>query len=269
MLAYYINLARRTDRRAAMELRFRTIGLACERVEAVTPADLTPAQRERYCNAKAYRWQSEGELSCSLSHISAMRLLLATPDQYAAIFEDDALLSPALPSFLAVFDQARPEVDLLRLETDRDSLRIVATPQVTIADHGVHRIYSTGRGTAGYVVSRRAAERIIAGEEVLFSLTDQALFNPYERLAQELTMRQLDPALVMQEIIPCDTDKGTGVSDLEALRLARIRDNGRTLRRLPHNIIDFLDRDIRVAAIKAWHQYVGGAAKRVIPFKPD
>lgn len=269
MRAYYINVARRTDRRAQMELRFQSIGLNCERVEAMTPSDLTAAQRRRYCNPRAYRWQSEAELSCSLSHVRAMCHLLDTSDPFAAIFEDDAILSPALPGFLTAFSETRPMVDLLRLETDNDSLRMIDKPESKVAGHGVHRIYSTGRGTAGYIVSRQAAKRITAGEEVLFNMTDQALFNPYERLAQELVMRQLSPALVVQEIIPRDTENGTGISDLEALRFARVRDNGKTMRRLHYNVLDFLDRDLRIAAIKAWHQHVGGASKRIVPFQAD
>ncbi len=269
MRAYYINLDRRPDRRAAMEARFLALAMDFVRVQGLIPDDATVEQRRRYCNPLAYRWRTEGELACSISHLAAMQAFLDSGAAFAAVFEDDVMLSPSLDEFLRDFELAGLPIDLLRLETDCASQRRKPRRDQQFGVYSICRMFSTGRGTAGYVVSRRAAERIIAGEEVLFSLTDQALFNPYERLAQELTMRQLDPALVMQEIIPGDTDKGTGVSDLEALRLARIRDNGRTLRRLPHNIIDFLDRDIRVAAIKAWHLYVGGAAKRVIPFKPD
>ena len=42
---YYINLARRTDRRDFMEAQFQKLGLAATRIEAVTPADISEELR--------------------------------------------------------------------------------------------------------------------------------------------------------------------------------------------------------------------------------
>ncbi|UXN74737.1 glycosyltransferase family 25 protein [Devosia sp. A8/3-2] len=119
MRCYYINSARRTDRRAIMEQRFTGLGLRHERVEALTPAAITPEQRARYCNPAAHARQSDGELACSLSHLQAMRQFLATSAPYAAIFEDDAIPAPSLPALLDQFEQAAPQVDILRLRNDQ------------------------------------------------------------------------------------------------------------------------------------------------------
>jgi hypothetical protein len=51
--AYYINLANRPERRASMVARLAALGIESERVEALTPADVTNAQRARYCNPSA------------------------------------------------------------------------------------------------------------------------------------------------------------------------------------------------------------------------
>lgn len=270
MKAYFINLARRTDRRDQMQSRFDKIGLSWERIEAVTPDDISADQLARYCNPAAYKWQTQGELACSLSHVRALQRFLETDAPYGAIFEDDAVLSPSLRTFLDLFSETAPDVDLLRLETEHVRLRMVKTPDQTINAVGLFRMYSTGGGAAGYVVSRRGAERIVAGEEILFDLTDQALFNPYARLAKDLVMRQTDPALVVQENRYSDPGDRTVGSDLNALRVARSRrDMSNMLSRVHYNIWDFFDRDIRLAAIKAWHEYVGGAARRTVPFKSD
>ena len=124
MLAYYINLDRRPERRASMEARFAALGIEHMRIAALTPADVTEDQRQRYCNPLAYRWQTEGELACSLSHIAAMRAFLATPAPFAVILEDDTILSPALKPFLDRFEQQPPNVDVLRIETDNSRLRL-------------------------------------------------------------------------------------------------------------------------------------------------
>ena len=47
MLAYYINLDRRPERRASMEARFAALGIEHMRIAALTPADVTEEQRRR------------------------------------------------------------------------------------------------------------------------------------------------------------------------------------------------------------------------------
>lgn len=253
-----------------MEARFKALNISAERIEAATPVDVTAAQHARYCNPTAYKWQSKGELACGLSHLRAMQAFLETRAPYAAIFEDDAILSPSLTRFLNEFETAAPVVDLLRLETDHARLRMIARPELVLIDIGIYRLFSAGGGSAGYIVSRHGAEAAIFGEDVLFNMTDQALFNPYSGVARSVTMRQISPALVVQENRYADAGDRKDGSDLETLRIKRmVSDGSNALSRLHYNIFDFFDRDLRLAAIKAFHQHVGGAAKRYIPFKAD
>lgn len=270
MRAYYINLAQRPARRAAMEARFAALGIDAERVEALTPAAVTDAQRARYCDPAAYRWQTEGELACSLSHCEAMRRFLATDAPFAAIFEDDAILSPSLAALLAEVDRAAPAVDLIRLETDNSRLRLPPRADGVLAGYSLFRLHSAGGGAAGYIASRRAAQRILAGEEILGDLTDQALFNPDARLPKALVMRQLDPALVVQEDRAAEADGSRAGSDLEPLRRHRGATDGRNFwQRTRHNIRDFWQRDIIAALRNLWLARVHGVRKRAIAFKID
>ena len=48
MKAYYINLARRTDRRASMDAQLARLGIDAERIEAVTPADISVGDLHLY-----------------------------------------------------------------------------------------------------------------------------------------------------------------------------------------------------------------------------
>lgn len=270
MRCYYINLARRTDRRATMEDRLTALGLDHERIEALTPAAITAEQRERYCNPAAHAWQSEGELACSLSHLQAMRQFLTTPAPYAAIFEDDAILAPSLPALLEQFEQTAPKVDILRLETNKTRMRLLPRGDTKIGEFAMHRLFSTGGAAAGYVISRKGAERVLAGEEVLFDLTDQALFNPYAPLARDLTVRQLVPALVIQEDRLDQHADRIAHSDLEGTRLNRDQiDRANFWRRARYNFPDFVARDIIMPMRNFWLRLTLGAAKRDVPFKSD
>lgn len=270
MKSYYINLASRPQRRAAMEERFVALGLPFERIEAKTPADVTDAQRRRFCNPLAYRWQTEGELACSLSHLAAMQVFLDSGEPYAAIFEDDAILSPALPGLLASYESAGLGIDVLRIETDNGRLRIAPRPLGEIGTFRLLRLYSAGGGAAAYVVSRVAAQRALAGDEVLGNLTDQALFNPYAPLSRDLVVRQLDPALAIQEDRLGQPGDRLASSDLEILRVKRGSSDRKLFwRRWAFNFYDFLERDVVAALRNLWLKHARGVVKYAIPFKAD
>ena len=271
MLAYYINLDRRPERRASMEARFTALGIEHMRIAALTPADVTEEQRRRYCNPLAYRWQTEGELACSLSHIAAMRAFLATPAPFAVILEDDTILSPALKPFLDRFEQQPPKVDVLRIETDNSRLRLPPEPETKLGEFSLFRLFEAGGGAAAYIVSRAGAERIASGEELLIDLTDQALFNPNGKISRTLRVLQAVPALAMQE------DRAVGntvdrvhTSDLQRLRHDRRKRDGHNFwRRSAYNFYDLIERDVIRAARKFWNKTAHGVAKREIPFKAD
>jgi glycosyl transferase family 25 len=252
-----------------MEARFNSLSIEHVRIAALTPADITDAQRHRFCNPRAYRWQSEGELACSLSHVAALRAFLETNEAFGAIFEDDAILSRSLPEFLHLFERQPPAVDILRLETDNARMRLAPHPVGQLDSYALHKLYSAGGGAAAYIVSRPAAKRIIAGEEVLANLTDQALFNPEAPLSQDLTVLQLLPALAMQEDrVPHANRLQT--SDLERLRHDRgKRDQQNFWRRAAFNFYDLVDRDIVGALRKQWNKHRHGVVKRELPFKAD
>jgi glycosyl transferase family 25 len=269
MRAYYINLDRRPERRANMEARFEALAIDHVRITALTPEDITDEQRLRYCNPHAYRWQSEGELACSLSHVAALKAFLRTTEPFAAIFEDDAILSTRLPEFLGEFVRHRPNLDILRLETDNSRMRLAPQPIISMGGFALQKMFEAGGGAAAYIVSRRAAERVIGGEEVLKSLTDQALFNPRTPLSRDLVVLQLVPALAMQEDRRPNVDR-LQTSDLEPLRHDRGRRDGQNFwRRAAFNFYDLVERDIVGAIRKLWNKHRHGVIKRDVPFKAD
>ena len=98
--------------------------------------------------------------------------------------------------------------------------------------------------------------------------TDRVLFNPYEGLLRRhLELVHADPALCVQ------TDRlgtGGGRSDIAAGRSARaIAESALFPRRILHDLREAFHRDVSIGLRKTWHQYLGGARKRVIPFATD
>ncbi|MET3928090.1 glycosyltransferase family 25 protein [Devosia sp. 2618] len=269
MRIYYINMASRPDRRLAMEEQLQTLGLTAERVEAVTPQTINPALIAKYCDQTASHWQTPPELSCSLSHRLTLQRFLETADEHALILEDDALLSTSLPAFLAELKQSAPPIDLLRIETDMRPMRLDPKPEQASGGLNFHRYYGPMSGSAGYIVNRKAAKRLIEGEEVLLDLTDRAMFMPFTRLARDLIIRQSYPALVVQYDNTVSTEVRHS-SDLESVRADRQRtEMALLLPRWRHNLRQAFDREVVLAARKAWHQHIHGAKKQIVPFQAN
>lgn len=263
MLSYYINLTKDVDRRAFMEEQLDRLGLAAERVAAVTPADLTEDDRADIRRIDAA--SSKTRAYCiTLSHLAAMNALVAAGAPHALIMEDDVLLSRRLPAFLAAFDAAPPPVDLLRIETSRHLLRMKSA-EAELSGLGICRAYSFEGGRAAYIVSREAAGTIATSRAVRRVPHDIAMFDPYQPLARQLKIRQLNPALCMQAQYRTDGDGPRFVDPPgHVWSLGELGWAGGARR-----VVGAIRRDTTVAVQKAWHQHIGGAQKQRVEFLAD
>ena len=265
---YYINLATRPDRREFMERQFSALGLTVERINAVTPTDLTDDQKRRFCDPRRFPWLSEAELSCSLSHVRAFEAIIASGEPFGVVLEDDVVLSVRLPDFLAKFTAAPHEVDILRLEADLKSLNISPDEPHRIGGVSLHKVLSWSSGAAGYVISRRGALRAIETNWIRETPADEALFNPFKPLLRgNLVLLLSDPALCIQTE---RLESATGhASDLVNGRAYRQQiDRSGFPRRIIRGLRLRYDRDVRMGVQKTWHQVIGGARKRYIRYEP-
>lgn len=267
MQTYYINLDRRPDRRSEMETKFERLGLPAERISAVTPSELTPAQTARYCDPTQRHWMTDVELCCSLSHIKVLERFLADGGDYAMVLEDDAVLSASLPAFLRTFETQRPSVDLLRLETDLNGQRLMPKPETTINGVGISQSWSWAAGSAAYVVSRHGAKTIIDSQELLRLQVDGALFNPYEPLARRLTMRHCLPALAVQ-IDRLDTERRD--SDIAVARTQHAQPSPLPWpKRAFRTAAGIFKTEVIYGSQRLFHTAFGGARKVPVPFSAD
>lgn len=260
MRAYYINLAARTDRRAAIEAQLQHLGLEAERVNAELFEDLPASLRARHDGRLGQR-----EFSTTANHLAAYRRFLATDEPCALVLEDDVLLSTALPAFLAALKENHPGIDLLRLETFGNPQQLSRRAKETIAGYDLHTIHGWAWGAAAYVVSRPAAQRLVDSERSLQGIIDRVLYRPNRMLAGPLTRRQLVPALAIQQ----DRVPGAvwgGDSDLKATRTAMLAAPRPPLRR---RIADFMENELRIGLPSTIHRLLGRSAKRDVPFRPE
>lgn len=237
---YYINVAARTDRRAHMEAQLSRLGLVGLRIEAVTPADLSNIDRDRYCNPARPHFLRPSELCCTLSHVAAWRMFLQSGAEQALILEDDVELDDALPAFLA--EASSIDADLIRIETTGATTRVFPVSDVGRSGIAIRGFRSTPMGSAGYLIRAGAARRLVDDERLRHRQMDLALYSPFAEPGRSLSRVLTDPALCRQLNMTGQNQLAVARSDIAGVASEHHVARARPLRHL------FLARVRRVGA---------------------
>lgn len=267
MLAYYINLAHRTDRRASMEAQFSRLGIEATRIEAIRPDDLTPSDHARYLAEGLYHRLLPTELCCNFSHLAAIESFLATGELVGAFFEDDAVLSNRLSALLDAVDQEGLPCDILRLETFGSRAQFSIEPVSQFNGYGLHTMHGWIWGSAAYLMTRATALKFREHPSIRQTIIDRALFRRFPDSAPFVSCLQLAPALAVQE------DRRAGIervgSDIERERQSARPPGQRQEASSWHRLRQFWDNEIRVALPATIDRLRGHSAKQTIAFVPD
>jgi glycosyl transferase family 25 len=203
MRAYVINLDRAPVRMAHMDRQLKRLGITFQRVPAVDAGQMTTADVSEF-NPSMVRghhphpWTLP-QIAIFLSHRDAWTKIASTTDTHAAIFEDDVHLSDRIAPLMRDSGWIDRSMDIVRLETTLQSMKLGPTPVARVGDTGIFRVYSEAWGAAGYVVSRKVAEWLAASPREILEPVDWFLFHPRSALAPTLNVYQLDPAPCVQD----------------------------------------------------------------------
>jgi glycosyl transferase family 25 len=258
MKIYLINLDRRPDRLATMAQEARKAGLSFTRVPAVDAQDPASA-------ADTQRWFAAGgplgplplgDRCCSLSHRRAWEALVASDEPHAAVLEDDVRFTPAAGPLLA--NTAWVDVDLVKLEHfgPRSQKVLVRDERPLPGGLVLGRMASRHTGAAAYILSRRAAQILLAVER--FDLpVDHLLFNPNNSpVFAALAPWQVLPAVARQEeFVGAKSDIETTRKKLRSFSLAYVKRElvraGYDLRLVPKQLWLVLTGKARLASVAA------------------
>lgn len=164
----FINLDSDAVRRTRMEAELERVGIQGERLEAVRWTQLPVQEQARLyspeLNARQYHSKLvNGEMGCYASHLKAWQMLLDSEHQHMAILEDDVCLTlsfePALQALLEL-DQPWDMVKLIGRQ--REKLR---SRRALIDGHDVVEYARVPSYTAGYLVSRAGAQKLLASRQ--------------------------------------------------------------------------------------------------------
>lgn len=260
---FYINMSTRPDRRAYMETQLAALGLLVQRIEAVTPSDISADDLRQFCNPEQPSFLRPNELGCTLSHERAWRSLIESGADRALILEDDIELSDLLPAFLAEVDGI--DADLIRIETTGARTRVYPATQTGPSGISVRPFRSTPMGSAGYVISARAARRLVGDTAVRQRQLDLALYSPFANPGKSLSRVLADPALCRQLNMTDQKAHEIARSDIAGIVVSHVYAQKHPLRFFFRRLQTVLARGL-TNSIDHFAQRSNGLVRKVIPF---
>lgn len=156
--AFFINLDRHPHRRAHLERQLAAIGFFAERVAGVNGRNIPPEIAKNFSFAD---YLTPGQVGCSASHLTALRIIRDRGIPAALILEDDAIIPPELAAVIAEVMSALPNGwDLVRL--CRRAKRAVKPIAQLSNGRQLVRYSRIPVGSAGYLISTTGAAKLLA-----------------------------------------------------------------------------------------------------------
>lgn len=241
--------------RIGMEVRYFTA------VDAATTTDQTFAAT--FAATGPLGALGRGDMACTLSHFALLEAFLETDADYALALEDDAVLAADLPRWLSDVSWVPEDADIVKLERfEAAGLVVLLAPErARHLGRRISRILSRHSGTAGYLITRAAARRVLDAAHQVALPIDHFLFNANASpLAATLTLYQIEPALVRQKMAEISSDVAPLRRDRALVGWAKKRRDLKRgyyeIRRLPVQVWQMLARGARLRAID-WQDKTG------------
>ena len=197
-----VSLKSRTDRRDLISANFKKLGIPFQFFDAIDGREM-PAAEVAAMSPRRFLAQSREltltEVGCAASFRALMGKIANGPDEFVAIFEDDANPDPKIVGFLEPSNLRKlPGFDILHLD-----YRSSRKPALLVAREGGENIFApvkAGFGCAGLIVTREGAGKIFKGLVPLYAPLDDQIFR--EARILNLAILQITPGPVKTNGLP-------------------------------------------------------------------
>lgn len=200
--SYLINLDKDKDRFAFMHANFSRLGLSFERFAAIDERTFSDNAYQQFMleRPRDGKLWLRGQMGCFLSHYHIWQKIAQGSDRFYAVFEDDVHVADDLGHLLSKTDSVPDAVDLIRLDTSTNRVKLRRQPDIVLSQRKLHRVQSTSWCTGGYIIHRRAAQRLLELPTRFHQPVDVLLFNQEESvIAPTFHVLQCYPALCVQD----------------------------------------------------------------------
>ena len=161
----YINLASDSNRRARMEAEFARHAVPGQRFDAIRWTALPEAEQARLYSTTLNAGQFHkplvnGEKGCYASHLRCWQWLLDSPHAAVVVLEDDVALKREFAAVITAIEQLPGGWDMVKLigrDSEKLRRRLPLLAGFSLVDY--QRVPSL---TAGYVISRSGAQKLLA-----------------------------------------------------------------------------------------------------------
>lgn len=200
MQVFVINLDRAADRMQRMQAVLDGLGLTWSRIAAVDGRALPQETMALWSAARSdgSLVLTPGEVGIMLSQRQAWQNTIARGEP-CIVLEDDVHLDPAYRIWLTRFDWLPADADIVKFET---TLRPVAIDRQEVRLEGglqLARLRSGHLGLAGYIITPKAAARLLQAIGKSEHAVDHLVFDPVSPLFHQLNIYQTIPALCIQD----------------------------------------------------------------------
>jgi glycosyl transferase, family 25 len=199
---YVINLDKDKTRLEFLTSNFNRLGIAFERIAGVDGRTFSEEDYHAFMSdrpRKSKPWL-RGQMGCFLSHYQAWKKIAEGEDRFCAVFEDDLHLSDDLTTILASNHWIPDDVDLIRLDTSTNRVRLTSEPVLTYSTRKLYGVKSTSWCAGGYLLHKRAAQKLLALPTQDHEPSDVILYNfEVSSIAKTLKILQFHPALCTQD----------------------------------------------------------------------
>lgn len=202
MKTYVINLDQDTARLAFFTANFARLGIEFERIPAVDGRKFSEDDYQAFMKVRPRHNKTwlRGQMGCFLSHYQAWQRIAAGDDRFGAVFEDDLHISDDLKKVLADESWIPDDVDLVRLDTSTNRVRLTSEPEITHLTRKLYGVKSTSWCAGGYLLNKRAAQQLLALPTTEHEPADVILYNFEDsNIARKFRILQCHPALCTQD----------------------------------------------------------------------
>lgn len=199
MKAYVINLDSRPDRWEHCLKQANDGGFALTRIPAVDgrDPDYVATLPDRAPGPISGRVLSATEAACFESHRKAWQAIVESGETHGVVLEDDMIYAKGFAACLQD-GWVPPEADIVKLETWGWRIYMDSVSVGALGPVALHRLRSTHIGGGGYVLSVKAASRLLTVTEAFTDPVDHVFFDTRSALFDSFTTLQAVPALVIQ-----------------------------------------------------------------------
>ena len=201
VVTFVISLRRAEGRRAAMRAELAQAGVTATFFDALDMSQTPEAEFLKDCRRDgAWGHFHTRNMACTLSHARVWEAFLAGGADLCLVLEDDVFLSADLGAWLDDLSWWPEGADVVKIERWRsDGLKVLLdTARTAHLGRSLRRLLSRHSGSAGYLLTRKAARQLLAAKPYSVSI-DQLLFNANASpVARRMRLWQVQPALAEQ-----------------------------------------------------------------------